>query len=416
MPKFFNHNALDPFPLEKGSVNLVITSPPYFNLRDYKGDPRQIGQEPTPQAYVDKLLQVGRNVKDVLADDGSYWLNVGDTYDKNKSLWLIPHRVAIAMRDEGWVLRNTVIWHKPNHMPCSIKDRLTPSHEYVFFFSKKKKYYFDLDAIREPHQTLNASRYLHKETLAAKLGVEVKPQANQTLLDMEVIERKGYKNTKLKGETVINQGARWGFNRDGEHMENRYSDGGKNPGDVFLNEKFHFTKEDELRAVSEMGMIKGKTARTTARLYMGGSGGMHPLGKNPGDVHSLQTESGEIIEGNSGEWWFIDGFNIECPTCGSQFETSTNEFYTDNPDDLWHINTQSFKDSHFAVFPTTLVEKIVRCSSRVGDSVLDPFSGSGTTAIVAERLNRVGLGMDLSYNDVRERRVAAGIQQELIIE
>lgn len=436
MPKFIEHNSIKPFPLPPKSVNLVITSPPYFALRNYKGHPDQIGLEASAQEYVDKIVQVAENVREVLTDDGSFWLNIGDTYDKNKSLWLIPHRVAIAMRDKGWILRNTVIWHKPNHMPCSIKDRLTPSHEYVFFFTKKSKYYFDLDSIREPHQTLNVARFLHNKNLGAKLGkdiaaleqlnIEITPDAmpeqvnplpedtnyrNITPKASELVQ--GYKNSKLQGEDDINIGARGGFAARGETMENRYSDGGKNPGDVMIERKF--TREDELRAAKECGFLMGKSARTTARLHVVNVMG-HPLGKNPGDVHLPQIEQGENTEGSSGEWFGLDGFETECPQCGSQFPTLVEQVYLDNPKDFWSINTEGLKDSHYAVFPTKLVETIIKCSSKVGDTVLDCFSGSGTTAIVAESLNRVGIGFDLSYDDVRERRVAKGIQTELIVE
>lgn len=424
MPKFFNHNSLKPFPLPDESVNLVVTSPPYFALRDYKGHVDQIGMETSPQEYVDKIVQVGENVKKVLANDGSYWLNIGDTYDKDKSLWLIPHRVAIAMRDSGWTLRNTIIWHKPNHMPCSIKDRLTPSHEYVFFFTKSRKYYFDLDAIREPHQTLSINRFLHNKGLAAKIGREIKgvEQSDIVIPEWAMPEEAnpepqahelGYKNTKLSGQDNINIGARGGFAARGETMENRYSDGGKNPGDVIMERKF--TREDELRAAKECGFLMGKSARTTARLHVVSVKG-HPLGKNPGDVHSSQIEQGENTEGSSDEWLVLDGFDTECPSCGSQFQTPIDRAYIDNPKDFWSINTEGLKDSHYAVFPTKLVETIVKCSSKVGDTVLDCFSGSGTTAIVAESMNRKGVGFDLSYDDVRERRVARGIQTQLIIE
>jgi DNA modification methylase len=415
MPKFLEHNALDPFPLDAGSVNLVITSPPYFNLRDYKGDPRQIGLEVTPQEYVDKMVQVGRNVRQVLAKDGSYFLNIGDTYNsKNKCLMLVPHRVAIGMIDDGWILRNTIIWHKPNHMPCSIKDRLTPSHEYVFHFVQSKKYYYDLDAIRVPHQTLKADRHVDNEKLAAKIGKDITVMRQGSLLELEEVKKKGYDSTKLEGESIKNIGARWGFNRDGETMENRYSDGGKNPGDVFQEER-KFTREDELRAEKEFGFTRHAAARVTARLRMGLAKN-HPLGKNPGDVQNPHTEQGAIIERGSGSAWFLEGFQTECPDCGSQFETSPEELWIENPSDVWSICTVPFPDAHYAVFPPKLVQTMIKAGSRVGDTVLDPFSGSGTTAITADSLNRTGVGFDLSYNDVRERRVAKGIQKDLVID
>jgi DNA modification methylase len=190
MPKFINHNSLEPFPLEKGSVNMVATSPPYYALRNY-GHPDQIGQESTVQEYVDNLRKVATNVWEVLADTGSYYLNIGDSYAPNKSLSLVPHRVAIAMTDDGWILRNTIIWHKKNPMPCSIKDRLTPTHEYVFHFVKQRKYYYDLDAIRVPHQTLKIQRQVDVEATAAKLGKKIKGYKMQKMFeDVEFIDTK----------------------------------------------------------------------------------------------------------------------------------------------------------------------------------------------------------------------------------
>jgi DNA modification methylase len=370
MPQFTEHNALDKFPLLPDSVNLVVTSPPYWKLRDYDGDIRQIGQEKTPQEYVEHLLQVGVNIWNVLTDDGSYFLNIGDTYDKHKSLVLIPHRVAIAMRDSGWILRNTIIWHKPNPMPSACKDRLTLAHEYVFHFVKQRKYYYDLDSIRQPHQTLKIERFLNNENLAAKLGKKIEVVRQESLVDLETSPIKGYKKTKLKGQPAINQGARRGFNRDGEHMENRYADGGKNPGDVF--------HEEELRTAA---------------------------------IHDIQGE-GEKQE--RADMYWLKGFEIECPECGSQFQTDFDDIYSSNPEDLWTINVANFADAHYAVFPEQLVKKIVKLASRENDTVLDPFSGSGTTAIVAESLSRKGIGFDLSFDDVRNRRVQQGIECDLL--
>jgi len=168
--------------IEKESVDAVMTSPPFWGLRDY-GVKGQIGLEPTPQKYIQNIVKVSEEIKRVLKLSGSYWLNLGDTYNSHRdwsysdweskkiatkgnqkqpinSEWLVPkqkllmpHRTAIALQDTGWICRNDVVWHKPSHMPSSVKDRLTNSFEFVFHFVKQKKYYYDLDAIREPHST-----------------------------------------------------------------------------------------------------------------------------------------------------------------------------------------------------------------------------------------------------------------------
>lgn len=130
-------------------VQTCITSPPYFGLRDY-GVEGQIGLEETPQAYVDKMVKVFRCVRDLLSDDGTLWLNLGDSYGSGKQLQGIPWRVALALQADGWYLRQDIIWAKPNPMPESITDRCTKSHEYIFLMSKNPKYYFDHEAIKEP--------------------------------------------------------------------------------------------------------------------------------------------------------------------------------------------------------------------------------------------------------------------------
>jgi site-specific DNA-methyltransferase (adenine-specific) len=179
-----------------GSINTCITSPPYFGLRDY-GHEGQIGLEPTPDDFVEAMVAVFREVKRVLRDDGTLWLNLGDSYAsyrdgkatpdttrgdsngtlvpkgaaknrmassfagtsiKHKDLIGIPWRVAFALQQDGWYLRQDIIWHKPNPMPESVRDRCTKSHEYIFLLSKSPKYYFDAEAIKEPAKTAPATR------------------------------------------------------------------------------------------------------------------------------------------------------------------------------------------------------------------------------------------------------------------
>jgi DNA modification methylase len=131
------------------SIHTCVTSPPYFGLRDY-GVPSQIGLEQTPQAFVDELVAVFREVRRVLRDDGTVWLNLGDSYGSGKQLLGIPWRVALALQDDGWLLRQDIIWHKPNPMPESVRDRCTKAHEYIFLLAKSERYYFNSEAIAEP--------------------------------------------------------------------------------------------------------------------------------------------------------------------------------------------------------------------------------------------------------------------------
>lgn len=139
--------------LDDGSVQTCVTSPPYWGLRDY-GVEGQIGLEKTPEEYVERMVRVLREVRRTLKDDGTLWLNLGDSYGgpsgtQSKQLQGIPWRVAFALQADGWYLRQDIIWHKPNPMPESVKDRCTKAHEYIFLLSKRSRYYWDQEAIAE---------------------------------------------------------------------------------------------------------------------------------------------------------------------------------------------------------------------------------------------------------------------------
>ena len=365
----YQQSVFEPWPIESESVQAVITSPPYYALRKYdipdviiggdkdckhefdieqfktknqvdysnsglKNDGRleinrvttnrnskfneqenlyksgiciycnawqgQYGLEPTPQMYVEHTLLWAKEAWRVLRNDGVFFLNIADSYagsggasgDYNsgglregqpkykqcksnyhsKCQLLIPHRVAIALVDAGWTLRNTVVWHKTNAMPESVTDRFSKKYEYIFMFTKQEKYYFDLDAIREKCSSVNRLR-----------------------------------------------------DRNSELSNNGYV------GDSFS---------------------KGKRPE------------QHPLGKNPGD--------------------------------------------------LWSIPTQPSSEKHYAMWPERLVERMVKCSTKAGDIVLDPFCGSGSTLKVAEQLNRKGIGIDLGYHEISNRRTCK-IQKEMFV-
>jgi len=151
--------------LETESIQSVITSPPYWGLRDY-GNDEQIGQEETPDKYIDNMVEVFNNVLRVLKKDGTLWLNIGDSYSsirnekigvKKKDLVGIPWMLAFALRKNGWYLRQDIIWAKPNPMPESVRDRCTKSHEYIFMLTKSEKYYYDHNAIREPRTSVGSN-------------------------------------------------------------------------------------------------------------------------------------------------------------------------------------------------------------------------------------------------------------------
>jgi DNA modification methylase len=261
--------------LSTGLVNTIVTSPPYYQQRDY-GRLGQIGVEESPQAYIEKLVRVFRECKRTLSDNGTLWLNVGDKYDGGQLLG-IPWKLAFALQDDGWLLRSDVIWHKPNAMPSSVKTRPTSDHEYVFLFAKGSRYYYDADAIREPHVTLS--------------------------------------------EQSMMKGGRNHFYKRGGTPEK-----GKNGG----NPNLHNARWDQA---------------------------FHPKGRNRRTV--------------------------------------------------WRIPLSKYPEAHFAVFPEGLVELCVVAGSREGGVVLDPFSGSGTTALVARRLGRNYIGIDNNpaYCKMAEERI-----------
>ena len=302
--------------LPDATVHCCVTSPPYFGLRDY-GHAGQIGLEPTPDAYVAKLVDVFREVRRVLRDDGTLWLNLGDSYAggggyapdapcnvarrngeawgalnpskqerresrkgtgnvagcKPKDLLGIPWRVAFALQADGWYLRSDIIWHKPNPMPESVTDRPTKAHEYLFLLSKQPKYYYDAAAIAEPLAPASAERYDYDFGGAKSIALV---EANK-----EGIGRR----TSVVGE----------------------------------------------RAAPE-----GRNRRT-----------------------------------------------------------------------VWTVTTQPYSGAHFATFPPALIEPCILAGCPEGGTVLDPFGGAGTTGLVADRLQRNALLIELNpeYADMARHRI-----------
>lgn len=277
--KIYTGNALEVLKtLPECSVNMCITSPPYWRLRDYKTNPAiwndgwqgELGAEPSFNQYINHLCDVFDKVKRVLKDDGTCWVNIGDSYNK-KSLTLIPFRFALEMCNRGWIVRNVIIWQKPNATPQSAKDRFTVDFEYLFFFSKSKKYYFEQQF--EPFKTSTYQRGLRNFT------------------DNKSLNYQGYGKTQQKNfhQKVIN------------------------------NE------------------LSGRNKRT-----------------------------------------------------------------------VWQIATHAYHGAHFAVFPPALIEPPIKAGCPEGGIVLDPFIGSGTTAFVAEKLNRNWLGIELNpeYAKLAEERIS----------
>ncbi|MDX1995279.1 MAG: site-specific DNA-methyltransferase [bacterium] len=266
--------------LPSEAVQCIVTSPPYFGHRNYTGSdalkPFEFGQEKSPAEYVEKLQTLFTEFKRVLKPNGTVWLNLGDSY-RDQQLLGIPWRVALALQDAGYYLRSEIIWHKPNAMPSSVKNRPTTAHEHLFLLTRSDQYYYDADAIREPHVTFSEKSRM--------------------------------------------RGGRGHFGKRNSTPEN-----GKNK----QNPNLHDGRWDQA---------------------------FHPNGRNKRTV--------------------------------------------------WEIPLGKFREAHFAVFPETLVETCLLAGSAAGDLVLDPFMGSGTTALVAKRLGRNFLGIELvpEYAEMTMRRI-----------
>lgn len=304
----YERDCLEILPgLEAGSVNCCVTSPPYWGLRDY-GHDDQIGLERTPADYINTMVEVFRAVRRVLRDDGTLWLNLGDTYNaynggagpgsklskaqteqrpklstgyglqdkslKPKDLIGIPWRVALALQADGWWLRQDIIWHKPNPMPESVTDRCTKSHEYIFLLSKSERYYYDHGAIMTPHKEESLERW--------KAG--------------------------------------------GEETDN--------------------TKYDKEKPNTSVGNLRN---------------GSNPLGKTGANKRSV-----------------------------------------------WTVNTKPYPQAHFATFPPELITPCIMAGCPEGGTVLDPFTGSGTTAEVAQRngCKFVGCELNPEYIELIKSRFA----------
>ncbi len=317
------------------SVQCVITSPPYWGLRDYEVD-GQIGLEKTPGLYVRKIVKVMAAVRRVLRTDGTLWLNLGDCYTDGgrgteqgsglegsrenqkesrkvkvregfrglpkKNLLGIPWRVAFALQADGWYLRSDIIWAKPNPMPESAKDRPTRSHEHMFLLAKSRRYYFDADAVRTP-----------------------------------------------------------------------YKEGDGQP--------------------HSPGAIKSPHGQGFTRLAKVPSG----WDTGPGD-HDILRHNRDKKRGHPR------------PHHGAldRGEKSDQQAKGANIRDVWWIATAPYHDAHRATFPEKLVEPCILAGSRQGDTVLDPFSGSGTVLSVSEVLGRKWIGIDISakFTHMARRRTA----------
>lgn len=308
--------------LPTASVDCCVTSPPYFQLRNYRVD-GQIGLENTVDEWVEQLRTVCREIRRVLVSTGSLWINVGDSYSRqasygapNKSLLLAPERLLLGLLADGLLVRNKAVWSKPNPMPCSARDRLNTTHEYLYFLTSQPDYFFDLDAIRAPHRSRRPSSR-PTQVSSVKAPIWSGPLA------------------------------------------------GNNSG---LN---------HLRASGRVG---------------------HPLGKNPGDVWTIATAGSQAHHATFPERLIEIPIKATCPervcrACG-------------NP---WRRQAARAL-GHLAVIGEIAPSCDCRADWRAG-IVLDPFMGSGTTAVVAERLGRRWVGVELNPDFAQSAQARSAAQK-----
>jgi DNA modification methylase len=425
---------------ENESIDMIMTSPPYWGLRDY-GVHGQIGLEPSSDKYVQKLTDYFHELKRVLKKAGSFYINLGDTYMK-KNLQMIPARIALALQKDGWILRNDVIWYKPNHLPASVKDRLTNTYEHLFHFVKSKKYFYDLDAIRVPHKSGPTSfNYrvreakkgnVHIKGVRANLEEMKKYYNNGRKADIRSFEyiTKFNKNSQIHNLLQNTAYARKILGRGHDTALNHPL--GKNPGDVF-NWKEEIKRKDRplnppqgvSLAGGNLGLKRRRLNNEGRPLYpphhsFRGNGWEprnpvienHAFGKNPGDViqnYGKYKNQKELRQdSNLGGKVGLAEYRDKCRASGIM-EGNLNGR---NPGDFWEITPKPFLGAHFAVYPEALCVRPIISSCPPDGIVLDPFAGSGTTMKVAYDLGRNSIGIELNpkYAEIIKRRVPTLLQ------
>jgi DNA modification methylase len=192
------------------TIQCCVTSPPYWGLRDY-GHDGQIGLEQTPDEYVSEMVQVFQEVRRVLTDDGTLWLNLGDSYSKDKNILGIPWHVAFALQADGWLLRQDIIWHKPNPMPESATDRCTKAHEYLFMFTKSRNYFFDSQSIAEVAKTKPGATWAERKAAGATAGNVIVGHETRNGTQ-RVVHGKGVTSNLTRQDGLRNKRSVWTIN------------------------------------------------------------------------------------------------------------------------------------------------------------------------------------------------------------
>jgi len=462
--------------IESESIDCVVSSPPYFGLRDYGtgtwegGDPNcphkrltkiskdtatghagmyeqghvvgdaiykqtcpecgakrideQFGLEETLEEYIEKTVLLFEELRRVLKPQGTVWWNLGDSYANKSSAWggrgknsilnntglkdkqrrntivpeglkakdlmMIPARVAIALSENGWYLRSEIIWHKPNPMPESVKDRPTSAHEKIYLFSKNKKYYYDSEAIREEAKTKPTVRNKSAE------GYQADYPNGKRFSEGERTYGNGYANKRNV----------WSTKYESDEEERMYRQGmSKNRGEnvVFVRTKLP-TQENFVKFIRERTSIKQLDEETDIKKTKI----EHWFRNDESGFAFPSVEDWKVIKDYVNDW----SKDFELMDEGLTYVESHLDSIESNPlgknkRNVWTVTTKPFKGAHFAVFPTDLIEPCIKAGCPKGGTVLDPFGGSGTTGFVANNLDRNAILIELNeeYVEIAKKRI-----------
>lgn len=362
----YNGDALEILKqLPSESIDMCITSPPYWNMRDYGVD-GQLGNEKTFEEYLDKLQKIFNEIYRIIKKKGSCYVNIGDVYCnhnstgvKKQSLLCLPDRFKINMVNNGWLCRNEIIWHKPNAMPSSAKTRFNNDYEKMFFFTKDDLYYFETQ-----YEKAKTSK---KST---KSNSKIKSNNNSKYLSDEQEKSVRQGMSKSRGNKIIEV--------------RKYL-----PTQEYFVNFIRKTKIKDLISFAD-GRIKKTTIEHWYRKDE--KGFSYPT------VTDWNIVS-EFLNDNTEE------FNI------INHGLTTIDYETDDINKnldkgrikraVWSINTKPLKECHFAPFPQELIETPIKASCPIGGIVLDPFIGSGTSGLVAKKLGRHYIGIEINNDSVK---------------
>lgn len=380
--------------LPAGSIDVVVTSPPYWAQREY-GHSNELGQEPTPEQYIQNLTDIFSELRRVLKDRGVFFLNIGDKYSQ-KRLQMIPERLAIRMQELGWTVRNKVIWQKSNPNPSPVRDRFNNTWEVIYMFVKEPenylspKYFFDLDAVREPTKSASNSRTSDLPYYRDIEDIEAE----------SILNKNETYNGKFKDQKNVNIGASAG----GRMSVN---------GEYYTRQRKHeLTEEVKLEIIRFLRSHRKRVGISAKDIDQ-------KFGTKDTAGHWFRTDRGGYSIPSPSQWNALK----EILNIG---ETSYDKIMTEehyvlqtvrkhpkgkNPGDIWRFATASLKEKHFAPFPDKIPERCIQVACPENGIVLDPFVGSGTTLKVAKNLGRRSIGIEImsSYIPIMNRVIGAEV-------